>query len=111
MTPKLQEHSQRTCAADMASNAKAARIVDRHEDGISPLIAQSVSAFRRELPSLLKDHYGEWVAYHGDRRLGFNRSKTQLYQECLRQGLKRGEFLVECVEPVVARETELFLKV
>ena len=27
-------------------------------------------AFRRDLPLLLKERPGEWVAYHGDRRVG-----------------------------------------
>src|SRR5438445_6622354 len=32
----------------------------------SPLQARSTDAFYRNLPKLLKKHYGKWVAYHGD---------------------------------------------
>jgi hypothetical protein len=57
--------------------------------------------FQEELPQLVREHAGEWVAYQGGRRLGFARTRTELYQECLRRGLKREEFLVCCVEPAV----------
>ena len=41
-----------------------------HVCTIPPMVAKSQEAFRRELPELLKNHYGQWVAYHGDERLG-----------------------------------------
>ena len=41
-----------------------------HVCTISPMVAKSQEAFRRDLPELLKNHYGQWVAYHGDERLG-----------------------------------------
>ena len=60
----------------------------------SPLLAQSIDAFYRNLPELLKKHYGKWVAYHGDEFLGVGRRQTHLYQKCLRRGLKAEEFIV-----------------
>jgi hypothetical protein len=33
------------------------------EPSASPLLAQSMAAFYRNLPELLKKHYGKWVAY------------------------------------------------
>ncbi|MBW3541612.1 MAG: hypothetical protein KY476_15190 [Planctomycetes bacterium] len=66
-----------------------------------PMITQSIAAFRRDLPDLLKKHRGQWVAYHGDERIGFGRRQTPLYQECLRRGLARDEFIVTLVEPGV----------
>ena len=64
-----------------------------------PMIRKSIAAFRRDLQELLKTHRGQWVAYHGDERLGFGRRQTPLYQECLRRGLSRDEFIVWGIEP------------
>jgi len=41
---------------------------------IAPMIARSQAAFRRDLPDLLKTHYRQWVAYHGEDRIRFGRS-------------------------------------
>ncbi|MBW3538826.1 MAG: hypothetical protein KY476_01010 [Planctomycetes bacterium] len=59
-----------------------------------PMITKSIAAFRRDLPELLKTHRGQWVAYHGDERIGFGRSKTDLYEACFRGGLSRDDFVV-----------------
>jgi hypothetical protein len=64
------------------------------EPSTSPLLTQSMAAFYRNLPELLKKHYGKWVAYHGDELLGLGRTQTELYQKCLRRGLKEDEFIV-----------------
>ena len=63
------------------------------------LIQQAHEAFRRDLRQLLEEQPGQWVAYHGAERIGVAPTKTELYQECLRLGLKRGEFLVRSIEP------------
>jgi hypothetical protein len=73
---------------------------------VSPLIDRSQSAFRRDLPRLLKEHPRRWVAYHGDDRVAVGPSKRQLYQECLRRGLQIGEFVVRSIEPEVPREVD-----
>ncbi|HET6883200.1 MAG TPA: hypothetical protein VFI31_23725 [Pirellulales bacterium] len=52
---------------------------------------------------MLDEHFGEWVAYHLDQRVGFSTSKTRLYQECLSRGTPRGEFIVRRVVPDVPR--------
>jgi hypothetical protein len=70
---------------------------------VHPLVAQAQQAFHRALPQLLRERPGQWAAYHGDRLIGFAQDKADLYQECLRQGLPRGEFLVRSIEP----ETEV----
>jgi hypothetical protein len=57
------------------------------------------STFQREYPQLVKDHFGQWVAYRGEYRLGFGKTKTALYQECGNRGIRREEILVCCVEP------------
>ena len=63
---------------------------------IAPLMLQSQQAFWRDLPGLLLDrrNHRKWAAYHGEDRVAIARSEVDAYQECLRRGLKRGEFYV-----------------
>ena len=74
---------------------------------IGPSVVQARAAFRRSLPQLLQDHAGRWVAYHGERRVAVGDSKTGLYQQCLNQGLRRGDFLVLRVEPETKQDIEV----
>ena len=69
------------------------------QSGVSPLIAQAQLKHRRDLPELLVEHQGGWVAYRGDTRLEIGRSKTALYRKYLDDGIDRRELLVLCVEP------------
>jgi hypothetical protein len=64
--------------------------------GIEPLMLRSMQAFWRDLPELLKlkSKKKQWVAYQGDGQIGFGKTQTELYQECLRRGLQRGQFYV-----------------
>jgi hypothetical protein len=62
-------------------------------------IRQAHAAFRRDLGRLLDERPGQWVAYRGAERIGVAPTKAALYQECLRRGLRRGEFLVRSIEP------------
>ena len=75
-----------------------------HACGISPMIAKSQEAFRRDLPQLLKSRYRWWVAYHGDERLGFGKTETQLYKECFRRDLTEDDFVVRSIQPDAAEE-------
>jgi hypothetical protein len=68
---------------------------------IPPLILEAQEAFRRDLPQLLKERPGQWVAYSGEQRIGFGATQLGLYQECLRRGFKEDEFLVRSIEPEV----------
>jgi hypothetical protein len=71
-----------------------------HEDESVPaLVQRSQASFRRDLPSLLQTHYRQWVAYHGDERIGFAATETELYQRCFRAGLTDDEFVVRSIEP------------
>jgi hypothetical protein len=67
--------------------------------GVSPFILRAEDAFRRDLPQLLEERPGQWVAYHGHQRIGFAATKPQLYQECLNRGLPPDEFHILCIEP------------
>jgi hypothetical protein len=76
-----------------------------HVCEIPPMVAKSREAFCRDLPELLKERHGWWVAYHGDERIGFGRSQRKLYQECLRRGLTDDQFLVTGILPDAADES------
>jgi hypothetical protein len=69
--------------------------------GVPPLVEQAQKAFYRDLPRLLQERPGPWVAYHGDKPLGFARTQAELYRECLRRGIDEEEFVVQCIEPEV----------
>jgi hypothetical protein len=63
-------------------------------DQVSPDIREARAAFQRALPGLLASHFRQWVAYHGSEQAGFAQSKADLYAECLRRGIPRGQFIV-----------------
>ncbi len=67
---------------------------------------QALRAFQRDLPSLWEQRPGQWVAYRGERQIGFASHKHELYQRCFQQGLQDDEFVIFCVEP---QETEISL--
>jgi hypothetical protein len=69
------------------------------EDTIPPTVQQARVAWRRDLPELLINNRGQWAAYHAERRVGIGATKTELIQQRLRAGLKRGEFVVLRIEP------------
>jgi hypothetical protein len=73
---------------------------------VPDLSRHALRAFERDLPQLWTDRPGEWVAYHGEKQLGFARHKHDLYRECFRQGWQRDEFVIFCIEP---QETEITL--
>jgi Family of unknown function (DUF5678) len=68
------------------------------------LIEQAWEAFQREAPLLIPEHAGEWVAYHGEKRVGFARTRAEVWQACLDKGLPEGEFWVFNVQPILGDE-------
>jgi hypothetical protein len=60
---------------------------------------RAVLAFRKALPTLLKERPRQWVAFHGDEVVGFARTPLDLYQECARRGLPHGDYIVQAIEP------------
>jgi len=67
---------------------------------------QALKAFLQDLPRLLIERPGQWVAYKGTQQLEFAGQKHLLYQHCFDQGLHREEFVIFCIEP---QEAEIFL--
>jgi hypothetical protein len=65
--------------------------------GVSPLMARAQVRHRRDLPELLKEHPGRWVAYFGDERIALGETKRQLVEKCVQLGLKDDEFLVRAI--------------
>ena len=76
-------------------------VVHPNDDAVSPVLAQSLAAFRRDLPELLKTARGKWVAHHGPQQVGIARTAATLYQRCFRQGLKDHQFLVSHISPEI----------
>lgn len=90
---------QKTHLPELTDEEQATQIRALLESDPPPMIQESINAFRRDLPELLKTHKGKWVAYHGDEQVSFGRTQTGLYQICFRRGLTRDDFVVGFVEP------------
>ena len=73
---------------------------------IPPMIQKAMDKHRRDLPELMKQHADEWVAYRGEERLEFGRSKRALYHKYLDRGLSLDELLVLAVEPELPDELD-----
>jgi hypothetical protein len=74
-------------------------------DGVSPLATEAYITFRHDYPTLLTEHRGEWVAYSGSKRLGFNLSgNTPLYKQFLSAGIQRRDLLVLRILPGMLNE-------
>jgi hypothetical protein len=100
MTPNLSESSQPASEAQSAptrtDNLTPAEAERRR---LHNLEVRAMHAFYRDLTELLKERYRQWVAYQGEQQLGFGRTKTELYQECLRRGFQPDEFIICSIEP------------
>jgi hypothetical protein len=59
----------------------------------------ALETFRRDLPRLLEERPGQWVAYHGDQLIGFAATPPELYEVIHRRGLPGQEYVVCCIEP------------
>jgi hypothetical protein len=68
---------------------------------VSQLILEADAAYHRDLPQLLLERPGQWVAYHGAERIGFAPTKQEMYQVCRNRRLDLAETLVECIEPLM----------
>jgi hypothetical protein len=57
------------------------------------------AAFSGDLPALLDEHAGKWVAYHGAERLGIADDDTDLYELGRQRGLSPQSLLVIGIDP------------
>jgi hypothetical protein len=62
---------------------------------------QAWRAFRRDLPALLGNHRGQWVAYRGEQQLGTGLTPASLYDEWLSRGIAPEDLVICQVEPIV----------
>ena len=56
--------------------------------------------FRRELPRLLQEHPGKWVAFHGERQVALDASEQEVYQQLKRDGCPLEEVVVRRIAPL-----------
>ncbi len=82
-------------AQDAGEHPKSLSLADMK---VPPMIQKAMERHRRDLPELMKRHADQWVAYHGEERLEFGRSKRALYHKYLDRGLKPDELIVLGVE-------------
>jgi hypothetical protein len=66
---------------------------------VPPAVAQGQEAFRRDLPQLLEQYRGQWVAYRGPDRIAVGKTQEAAYQQCLQSGKGKEDFVVLYVEP------------
>src|SRR5262245_34785704 len=66
---------------------------------IPPLIRLAQETFAADLPQLLLERPGQWVAYRGADRVGFATTGQELYLQCATRGYDPDEYVVRCIEP------------
>jgi hypothetical protein len=59
---------------------------------------ESRMAFERDLPRLLRQYPGRWVAYHQSKLVEVGRDQAIVYQHCLDLGFDEEEFVVLYVD-------------
>jgi hypothetical protein len=67
---------------------------------------KAVRAYRRDLPRWLAERPDQWVAYHGERLVGFANDPVDLYRECQRQNIPENDFIVCAIEPDLPDEAD-----
>jgi hypothetical protein len=98
---RMQETARRTLAAQAATPEPPV-------PEIPPGIRRSQEALRRDLPKLLENKrlMHQWVAYHGEERIGTARNATTLIREVNRRGLKDDEYYIGWIDPSELIEEE-----
>jgi hypothetical protein len=70
------------------------------ESKIHPLISKAEDAFRRDFDQLMRERSGQWVAYHGDERVGFAATDEDAYALCSSKGIHLSLVLVRSIGAV-----------
>jgi hypothetical protein len=66
---------------------------------IQSLRDQAQKSFERDLPRLLHEHPGEWVAYRGERQVACAAHTQEVYETCFRLGLQPDQFVIFEIAP------------
>jgi hypothetical protein len=68
----------------------------------------SQEALRRDLPKLLTNRRlrGQWIAYHGDERIGIAPDARALLGECVRRGFRDDEYYLRWIDQTELIEEE-----
>lgn len=69
-------------------------------DRIAQDVRDAWERFQSDLPSLLEEFSGQWVAYSAHERLGRSDRPAELYDACFDRGLKIDQFIVCPIEPI-----------
>ena len=80
-----------------AGAAPAPSIPEYEPVRIPPAILEAQAAFERDLPRLLKERPGQWVAYRPEGPILFAADSDTLHRECERRGYH--EYLTRMVYP------------
>jgi hypothetical protein len=107
MIARIQEKARTILASETGSSRDTAQPPRSHFE-IPPGIRRSQEALRRDLPQLLENRklFRQWVAYHGDERIGIARDKLTLLRECLRRGLADDQYYIGWIHPTELIEEE-----
>lgn len=89
------------------ANRPEHKISSPDEDVVSKkakqLIDMAIKAFEKELPGLMREHEGRWVAYVGQERLPFiEDDKDELLKKCYGAGHKDTELFVAMIQPGIS---------
>jgi hypothetical protein len=81
---------------------------DQPSPAVSEGVRRSQAALRRALPELLTQpkYLHQWVAYHGEERIGVAAREAILLKECERRGLPDDEYYIGWIDPSELIEEE-----
>jgi hypothetical protein len=104
-TKVLPGHRIEICAPELPEGSAATVHITVDEPGHAP--AATVNAdlqaaerlYLKDLPDLLESKAGRWLAYSSQGLLVEGDDELAVFRACYERGLRRGEFLVACVEP------------
>jgi hypothetical protein len=85
--------------AKKTSGAKPPSDANFKEPGIPPGIRKALRALVDLFPQLLEKHLNQWVACDANGVLFAGDTWDEVFQRCLKRGLKLDEFILEYVMP------------
>ena len=89
-----------TTSVDTETGAATATTPPAKPPAVSPneSLLQSTRAFDRDLPRLIREHPGRWVAYYQSKCVKVGKKQELLHQYCLDCGYDREDFIILYVE-------------